>query len=882
MDELELANFIEDEIKHAKDNIPKHIIFLNDPYGLTQNLIEETIKIFGKEYQVVRYLSDFFLRGEIEKYKDDDSKNICIVSQRKKNKLIEDYTGWRSNTVFLTPQRILEKETGESWCETINIIGNQLLNYKEQIKKLRKRIKKSTLLPNDAKAIIISALTNIDFIGELKPTDAYFFLYPKNNYKELTESMPELREYIKTRLRPLIPASDTITESEEHYQDFPHYLWLFYIIKKLGKDPSEHMRGITSELYDKFEKLKIPSGSLLELTEALQTTNLKACKKQVSRMEEEILRREPAAERQFKKLIPSHPHDPLTYYIENAERDKYTKISLENIFNHLPDYIIENPAIVMDERFSQIIDGLQMHWFINEYQDAFQLLNDLKLYYEHQHKLNEISPEEIATSEKWLSIFSEDIVPLEVALSRIEISPKLHSLSAKNRDRLRQDYEDIIWRYNKHFQNFIMQNYPKWTKTKERPILTADFLDKIFKPQDPLRKYKHVYIIVFDCMRVDIWNELKQKFMEKFEIIDEHLIYSMVPSSTIFSRTCIFSGKLPKHSVVAPSGRRPYRMQGDEGTILELALGILPGNIEITSQAESAVRIDDVDRVLDSPKKLKVLILNSIDNRIHKAGAEDRLGKIKQDFLNVYDTVIKSILNKLGEEMDSILFVLSDHGFIKTDKILLVETEKGYISERYVTLNPMAKLDTERATVLTDEACGIEGGGQRYGFPLGNISFKPLKEGKPVRTRVRDEIIFGHGGLTLQEMIVPCAVLIPRRERRAKAITIRIKSAECIEEKESLIIFEVKNPNYLPIQHVNVHSNIAAPIYIPSIDAHSSKEFKVSFTPKKEGEMDIKLVVNYKLQDVFHESKHRKSILVKRNPEIVRRYIDTEFDRLVG
>jgi hypothetical protein len=131
-------------------------------------------------------------------------------------------------------------------------------------------------------------------------------------------------------------------------------------------------------------------------------------------------------------------------------------------------------------------------------------------------------------------------------------------------------------------------------------------------------------------------------------------------------------------------------------------------------------------------------------------------------------------------------------------------------------------------------------------------------------------------------MIVPCAVLIPRRERSLRPINIKLKSYECIEEKESTILFEARNPNYIPVTQVSIRCNVTPPLFLSTIDANSSKEFKLSFIPRKEGDMEIRLLINYRLRDAFQESRHKETVVVERNPEIVRRYLDKEFDRLVG
>ena len=876
MDKSRLSRFIEEEVKKSQDNIPKHIVFLHDPYRLAEGLAEEPIRIFNKNYQIVRYVSDFHLRARVEKHKDDNSQNFCIISENRDNSSIRDYTGRRSNSVLLTPQSLLEQETGMQWCEGINIIGSHLNRHKREIVGWRRKIGKDTILPSDAKAIIVSALTNVNFIEELPIVNAYFFLYPENKYKKITESIPDLEDHIKERLKEAMPFINQILDNEELYHSFPDYLWLSYIIGKLGRDPHEYMRGISSQLYDRFEIVKISLQNLHDLAEALQEVDLSICKKQVSGMEERILRETPVAQRQFMKLIEPQPHDPLAYYSQIAERDIYTKTSLQNLLKSLSNLIVENPNLATDERLAQIIKDIRMHWFIEGNQDRLQLLIDLKTFYTHQQQIEVEASVELSTYDQWIDTYIDNLVPLESAYSNIEINPQIRTISSENRRRIKSEYEATIWDHNTSFQRFIARSYPKWIKAWDRPPLTIDFLERVFKPQDPLRKYRHTYIIIFDCMRVDIWNQLKRRLLEQFEIVEETFLFSLIPSSTIFSRTSIFSGTPPKECIVVPERGPPRFRFGDEKRTLARAFNIQPDNIEFVSQTESAIKVDEIDHVLNSPKNLKVMVLDSVDNKIHRAGHDERLGQLKQDFLNIYHTVIESILNKLGERKDTILFVTSDHGFVSTNSVLMLEPDKGFINPRYADLNPEASLDEEWSIVIPASELEItnDGSEKRYAFPLGNISFKLAREGITIRTRVRDEVTYGHGGLTLQEMIVPCAVMVPRRERSLKPINISLKRSDCMEEKESTLIFEAKNPNYVPITEVSIRSNIAPPQYLSTIEANRSREFKIIFSPKKEGELDIELHSSYRLRGTFHEISHRISTVVERNPAIVRRYLD--------
>ena len=883
MDKLKVAKFIEEEVKRSSDNIPKHIVFVQDPYRLTEDLDADYLRLFSRDYKIVEYRSDFYLRDIIEKYKDDNTRNFCILSEKRNNSPIKDYTGWRSNNILLTPQKYLEQRTEIQWGEGINIIGKKLTQYEKELIEWRKKIGKPRILPIEAKAIVVSALTNTNFIEDLLPVDVYLFLYPENQYKVLVKSIPDIEDYLKESLGRSIPFIKSILDNEELYRFFPDFLWLSFIINKLGKETQDSMRGISSELYDRFEKLNLPQKFLRELLEGLQQIAPTICRRQISVMEKRLLKENTAAQRQFIKLIQPKPRDSLTYYSQIAERGRYSKICLNEIMIGLPNYIVSDPKVVAEERLSQIQKDLLQNWFIKSYRNQLRLLNELITFYKNFQRLKSENTADLTTHEEWISVYVQYIEPLESSYSDLEINPRFRIISSINRGKLKKDYEDVMWKFNKKFQHFVAKEYPNWIKALDHPLLTVDFIEKIFKTFDPLKKYMQTYIIVIDCMRVDIWNQIKIKLLENFEVKMEKILFSLVPSSTIFSRTSIFSGKLPQECIIIPERGKPHLRNGDEKRSLARALNIPSDFIEFISQTESVVKVDEIDQVLSSPKKLKVIILDNIDNKIHRAGADDRLGKLKIEFINTYDTVIESILNKLIESKDIIIFVTSDHGFVNTNKIVMLESEYGFIGPRYMTPNPGVQLDEKWSITISAKDFGITTDKEkRYAFPIGNLSFKLARGNNIIRKRVRNEVKYGHGGLNLQEMLVPCAVLVPRRDTSLRPIEVKLKKYECMEETESTVIFEVSNPNFMPISQITILSNITSPLYFPVIKPKSSEVFTLHFTPKNEGKIELSLTINYKLRETHHEQKYTESVVIEKNQEIVRRYLDKEFDRLVG
>lgn len=96
---------------------------------------------------------------------------------------------------------------------------------------------------------------------------------------------------------------------------------------------------------------------------------------------------------------------------------------------------------------------------------------------------------------------------------------------------------------NKEFAKFIRRNYLDWVQVgAERPIMSPDiFKTTIFPLLDQGEK---VFLIVFDNFRYDQWREIAKEIAEDY-VFDEQLCVSILPTATQYARNAIFSGLMP-------------------------------------------------------------------------------------------------------------------------------------------------------------------------------------------------------------------------------------------------------------------------------------------------------------------------------------------------
>jgi DNA-binding response OmpR family regulator len=104
---------------------------------------------------------------------------------------------------------------------------------------------------------------------------------------------------------------------------------------------------------------------------------------------------------------------------------------------------------------------------------------------------------------------------------------------------------------NNLFSRFIMNNYLNWLKpgTESRPILSpALFSEKIF-PQ--IKENVPLFFILIDNLRYDQWKTISAELAGLYRIVEEDMYFSILPTTTQFSRNSIFAGMMP--SAIAQS-----------------------------------------------------------------------------------------------------------------------------------------------------------------------------------------------------------------------------------------------------------------------------------------------------------------------------------------
>jgi len=129
----------------------------------------------------------------------------------------------------------------------------------------------------------------------------------------------------------------------------------------------------------------------------------------------------------------------------------------------------------------------------------------------------------------------------------VDIYKKIISWELKLDQSETQDMMDILsmqkTEANAEFSKYVEKNYKKWIDDEEGgPVMSHNLLKSYLLPE---MKEKPTYLFLLDNLRFDQWKIIEPYVTEMFRVEEEKTFYSILPTSTQYSRNSIFAGLLP-------------------------------------------------------------------------------------------------------------------------------------------------------------------------------------------------------------------------------------------------------------------------------------------------------------------------------------------------
>ncbi|MBS1584399.1 MAG: response regulator [Bacteroidetes bacterium] len=443
------------------------------------------------------------------------------------------------------------------------------------------------------------------------------------------------------------------------------------------------------------------------------------------------------------KIKESHPQVPVVMVTKNEAE----YIMEEAIGSQITDYLIKpvNPNQVllslkkiMDTR--RLVSEKTTTAYQQEFRNLFMALSS--------------NPDH----EEWKELYKK-LVYWELEMARSDSSEMMEVLQSQKSEA------------NTEFSKYVSKNYAKWIKDPvTAPLLSHQLFREKIAPH--LEKGKPTFLVVIDNLRFDQWKVLQPIVTDSFRVVEEDMFYSILPTATQYARNALFAGMLP----IDIEKRYPNEWKNDDdeggknlfeetflrGQLKDLKLdGLKAQYMKITNNEDGKSMEDNIHNCLNND--LTVIVYNFVDMLSHARTEMEVLKELAGDEVSYRSLTVSwfehsplyGALKKIADK-DIQVFITTDHGTVR------VKQPSKCVGDRHTTTNLRYKhgrnLQYEERDVLAFRDP------KEAGLPRPNVSSTFIFAKEDVFLCYPNNYnhyvnyyrnTFQHGGISLEEMIVP-------------------------------------------------------------------------------------------------------------------------------
>ncbi|GGG48354.1 T9SS response regulator signal transducer PorX [Bizionia arctica] len=444
--------------------------------------------------------------------------------------------------------------------------------------------------------------------------------------------------------------------------------------------------------------------------------------------------------------------DTLPVVMITKSEEEY--IMEEAIGNKIADYLIKpvNP--------NQILLSLKKNL------DHSRLISE-KTTSNYQQEFRKIAMDlsMVNSYEEWVSLYQK-LIYWEIQLENIEDPGMFEILESQKNEA------------NTQFGKFIDKNYPSWFEPHtDAPTLSHTLFKNKIVPE--LSKEQPTLLVVIDNLRYDQWKAFEPIVNNYYKKASEMLFYSILPTATQYARNAIFSGLMP--SDMEKLHPNFWKNDTDEGgknlheedfLIAQLKrLGLSHLKMEyhkITNLKNGKKLVDNFKSLKDND--LTVVVYNFVDMLSHSKTEMDVVKELASND-KAYRSLTQSwfknspLLEMIqqAQQMGFKLILTTDHGTIN------VKNPSKVIGDKETSLNLRYKTGRSLTYESKDVLVAKDPKSihlptitmsSSFIFAKGDLFFAYPNNYNHYVSYYRDT--YQHGGVSLQEMIIPFVVMNPK------------------------------------------------------------------------------------------------------------------------
>ena len=345
---------------------------------------------------------------------------------------------------------------------------------------------------------------------------------------------------------------------------------------------------------------------------------------------------------------------------------------------------------------------------------------------------------------------------------------------------LTQTLNDQFRECNVEFSKFVEKNYLNWLEQKSRPTLSTDIVERYLIPE--LRDTnKSVFFFVIDCLRLDQWMIMEPVLREYFDITRDYY-YSILPTATPYSRNAIFSGAWPSELEIRfpdlweqweddDNSRNRYEHQFLDNLLERRKIQLKPESKYVKILDADFGRSIEQNISSYTKNRLTAIVVNFVDMLAHGRSDSQLLKEIAPDE-SAYRSLTSSwfmhstllgMLRTLSKNKNVSIILTTDHGSIRCLRGSKVIGDRDASTNHRYKFGRNLKADGRHAIFIKNPS--------DYRLPKRSVTINYIiaKEDyyfvyptdyHKYLNQYRDS--FQHGGISMEEMILPIVKLKPK------------------------------------------------------------------------------------------------------------------------
>ncbi len=331
---------------------------------------------------------------------------------------------------------------------------------------------------------------------------------------------------------------------------------------------------------------------------------------------------------------------------------------------------------------------------------------------------------------------------------------------------------------NKEFARYIKSNYDRWfIKNSGDTPLTSPYVfeQKVF----PLLDQGKVVVIIIDNLRYDHWKLIEQEITDLYRVEEETVFSSILPTATQYARNAMLAGMMPLEiqerypglwiDEAGEGGKNAFEEELCRKQIERLGITGSFNYKKISNQRVGKKLVENYRDLLNFD--FNVLVYNFVDMLSHARTEIEMIRELAYDESS-YRSLVQSwfqhsylyeVLKQLNQH-DIRLVITTDHGSVRVNNPIKVIGDRStsvnlrYKQGKNLNYNTKEVYEIHRPDVVFLPKVNVS---TSYIFAMNNDFMVYPNNYNHFVNLYRNT--FQHGGISMEEMLIPISILSPVR-----------------------------------------------------------------------------------------------------------------------